>query len=129
MQAKLTPRQIMEAATKTFNIDPYDINNGFCYEWAGTLLENLPNTEIWEVPLGVGDTSHAFVRYNGKFYDAECLDGVVDHMDLPLFKNPDNYIRHRQPIWRIDHNCSDDTDLIESTIGMTEDMILEAKGY
>ena len=28
---------------------------------------------------------HKFVRYAGRFYDAEAVDGVTDWRDLPLF--------------------------------------------
>lgn len=87
---------------------PYEINNGYCYEWAEGILERLRATEhqveLWEVLFGFGDTTHAFLRINGKFYDAECHEGVEDHMDLPIFKKLAANGGGRQPVWCIDCN-------------------------
>ena len=86
-------------------IVPYDINNGYCSEWADSVFASLDTTtsivEVWETPFGIADTSHTFIRIDGLFYDAECLTGVSDHMDLPIFTK---LIPIRQPVWLLDHN-------------------------
>jgi hypothetical protein len=98
-------RKALDEVTESFNLIPYDINCGDCYEWAERVFEELKDThqiEIWEVPYGMGDTCHAFLKINGKFYDAEALDGVDDYSNLPIFnKLP------VQPVWVIDANFDD----------------------
>ena len=67
----------------------YNINNGYCEEWAYAVLEALKDTPhqvgFWETDIDLAYCAHAFVEIDGKFYDAECLDGVADYMQLPLF--------------------------------------------
>lgn len=62
------------------------INNGYCYEWADQVFALLKDTkhevEYWENPFGFADTTHAFLWIDGKFYDAECPNGVEDHIGL-----------------------------------------------
>ena len=99
-------------------ITPYEINNGSCEEWANEVAgllgldvysaEQAPNpehkVEIWETLFGYAYTTHAFVRIDGKFYDAECQEGVDDHMDMPIFKKLLASTGRRQPVWCIDTN-------------------------
>lgn len=91
---------VMENVTNDFGMPPYEINNGKCEEWAYSIMEKLPNVEIWETLFDFADIQHIFIRINNKFYDAQCLYGVEDHMQLPIFKN-----LRRQPVWIIDTNC------------------------
>ena len=72
-------------------IDAYDINCGMCEEWANRVAELCPEAEA----VGVGNLTgnadddleypHVFVRYQGKFYDCECPQGVRRWDKLPLF--------------------------------------------
>lgn len=82
----------------------YDINDGGCEDWADAVMERLKDTahdvQLWATLHGISDTSHVFLRIDGKFYDAECLDGCDDHMELPIFAR----IGKRQPVWLEDHN-------------------------
>ena len=102
----MTPTQIMQEVTARFAPDtPYDINNdGCCAEWANEVFSVLQDSEhaveYWEMPFGVGDTEHTFLKINGKFYDAECPQGTTDAMQLPIFVK----LGKPQPVWRIDHN-------------------------
>lgn len=68
-----------------------EVNSGMCEEFAADLSERLPGSEVvytenfvdWysdEHPGG-----HAWVAYQGKHYDAECLEGVSDWKSLPFF--------------------------------------------
>jgi len=48
----------------------------------------LPSAElIWGDGLvGRWDYAHCFVCYNGRYYDAECPEGVDDWEELPYFQ-------------------------------------------
>jgi len=89
----------------------YEINNGYCEEWAdqafGLLHDKADKVEVWATPYFFADTSHSFIRVDGKFYDAECLTGVEDHNDLPIFKK----LGKPQPVWmeNANHNEAGDT--------------------
>ena len=101
----ISPTQIMQEVTARFAPDtPYEINNGCCAEWANEVFLSLSDSEhaveYWETPFGVGDTEHAFLKINGKFYDAECPRGTTDPMQLPIFAK----LVKPQPVWRIDTN-------------------------
>ncbi len=100
--------QVIADATAEFGGDPYQINNGSCYEWAEFILERLHDenhqVQLWEVPFGMGETTHAFLRIDGKFYDAEAPNGVMDHMNLPIFQKIFAQTKTRQPVWLIDYN-------------------------
>lgn len=77
--------------------DAYDINCGLCEEWGERvrqLYQEATGQDDVEV-LDPGNLSgnaddalagHVFLRFNGKFYDAECQDGVLHVSHLPLFK-------------------------------------------
>lgn len=78
--------------------DAYDINCGFCEEWSEIVRQKykeLTNRDDVEV-LDPGNISgnddddslmgHVFIRFNGKFYDAETPSGVPRWQDLPIFK-------------------------------------------
>ena len=77
-------------------IIPYDINCGFCEEWgervAELYREATGNNGIDVIDpgnlSGNPDDSllgHVFIRFRGRYYDAECPEGVDDWRKLPLF--------------------------------------------
>lgn len=84
--------QILDAMRRTGfdhegvrRFDPivWDINNGWCEEWAYAAAELIPESfPAWM------DEDHCVLVYLGRFYDADCLDGVEDVDDLPMFANP-----------------------------------------
>lgn len=86
----------------------YEINNGWCEEWADSAFSKLQKTanavEVWATPYFFADTTHSFLRINGKFIDAECLTGVDDHNELPIFKRLIEAGYQRQPVWCEDSN-------------------------
>lgn len=53
------------------------INMGECFLWAYIAYSLYDRVQLWDMG------SHAFVRYQGKFYDSEVPDGVSDWRDLP----------------------------------------------
>lgn len=72
-------RKLHEAITALFDMSPYQINNGSCFNWAFLAKKLLGRkATLWN--LG---SHHAFVKYNGRFYDAECPEGVKNYLSLP----------------------------------------------
>lgn len=71
---------------------PYDINCGFCEEWADSVVQQVPEAEVVGVANLTGNPDddleypHVFVLYRGRFYDAECPGGVDDWKQLPAFQ-------------------------------------------
>lgn len=101
----------LNAKYKKEGITPFKINDGYCDTWAQTIADEMVEicaVEIWETVFGYADTNHAFLRINGLFYDAECLDGVEDHMSLPIFKKLFKVTKKRQPVWLVDINRPED---------------------
>lgn len=60
-----------------FTKNPKRINNGICMRWAYCSYLMFNNVELWSIP------SHAFIKIDKKFYDAERLCGEFDWRDLP----------------------------------------------
>ena len=59
------------------NDDVKDINYGRCFLWAYTAFRLYKRVELWDFEI------HAFVRYEGRFYDSERPLGELDWRDLP----------------------------------------------
>jgi hypothetical protein len=66
------------------------INDSFCGVFSGYVCEMYGDQveELCEEDVGISKkyTEHWFIKYQGKYYDAECIEGVIDPKDLPLFK-------------------------------------------
>jgi hypothetical protein len=61
----------------------WDVNNGHCGEWARAAAELVPGSSaVWV------SEDHCVLVYRGRFYDADCPDGVDDLMMLPMFAEP-----------------------------------------
>lgn len=56
---------------------PKEINYGRCFIWAYIAFRLYKRVELWSFNV------HAFVRYDGKFYDSERPLGEDDWKDLP----------------------------------------------
>ena len=68
-----------------FDEYPYDINNGRCEDFAEAIVKKMPGaTSMWN-DFDNDDPNHCYVRYNGRYYDAECPEGVNSPDDLPIF--------------------------------------------
>jgi len=66
---------------------PEMCNNGFCDLFAYKFREEYPGAEIWNTYWSVGMTmGHVWVKYQGKYYDAEVPNGVEDWKDLPYIQ-------------------------------------------
>ena len=76
---------------------PYDINGGNCDEFAWKIHKKLKGVLVYEVDFFKSDLPrHFWVKYRGRFYDAECLRGVKDYIKLPIFKSVKGYKKPRR---------------------------------
>jgi hypothetical protein len=66
----------------------WDINNGMCNEWAERMVSELEDGEaVWLHDLMDTDASHCILVLGGRFYDAECPEGVDELREIPLLLN------------------------------------------
>lgn len=74
-----------------YDKSPYDINNGECEDFALEIIRRMggyspdltdgaPNDMECKLP------GHYWIEYKGKYYDAECPQGVSKWQELPIFK-------------------------------------------
>jgi hypothetical protein len=80
-------------------LSPWDINNGLCEDFAEEISKLVPTAEVVDIVRFEGtededsnndlllEYAHFWILWNGKHYDAEYIEGVVNHRDLPFF-NP-----------------------------------------
>ncbi len=77
----------------------WDINNGWCDHWADGAVALLGGGETVWLDDEEGDSlDHAALVFDGKYYDAQCLEGVTDYMDLPLCRGVtrEQWLRHKR---------------------------------
>lgn len=72
---------------KRFDATTWDVNCGYCEDFAEAVVKRIPSAEIKWLDEEDENISHCVVVYQGKYYDAECLEGVEDWHNLPLVKN------------------------------------------
>lgn len=60
---------------------PMQINFGDCFKWAWAAFRLFNNVELYS------QQCHAFIKYRGKFYDSESLDGVKVYSKLRTIKD------------------------------------------
>jgi len=72
-----------------YDATPWDINNGCCEDWAEAVASQVRGAYV----LWLDDDEdaphycrHCVIDYRRRYYDADCLDGVDDVMDLPILK-------------------------------------------
>ncbi len=75
-----------------------NINRGDCYCWA-YIVHKIFGAELYSITIskqrdladnkarGFTIDRHAIVSMNGKYYDAQCLRGVVNWRLLPVIRN------------------------------------------
>lgn len=66
-----------------YSCTPQGVNEGSCLEFAGAIRAACIGTKMRMQESG---PPHCFIEHNGKFYDAECHQGVCDWHELPFFK-------------------------------------------
>jgi hypothetical protein len=69
--------------TETFfsDVKPNRINHGQCFIWAYLAYKSFKGVELYDT------NCHAFVRYNGRYYDSERPKGEKNWYDLPANKH------------------------------------------
>ena len=75
---------------------PEICNDGFCDIFAEKFREEYPGAEMWSTYWSSGMTmGHVWIKYKGKYYDAEAPNGVDDWRELPyiqkIFKTRGRY--------------------------------------
>lgn len=74
------------ALIRRVKMTPDDINGGYCEEFAEALERKLPGSFVVSTPLEGNYPPHSFIKYQGRYYDAEAPYGVTDPTQLPIFK-------------------------------------------
>ncbi len=66
---------------------PFEINNGNCDIFADEIAQKIPKAKTTATDyVNMDEFTHWYVKYKGKFFDAECPYGVKDYLKLPTFK-------------------------------------------
>lgn len=85
----------MVSITQSFNLPPKEINSGKCDDWAAQVSNHFAwrtaiDCEVWSTSQYSEGYSkaddHLFVKIGNLFYDAETLDGVESHPQLPFYQ-------------------------------------------
>lgn len=79
--------RLREAAPKTTT---WDINNGLCESFGMEVEYRCDEAGIEGVNgfwMDDGIINHYILEYNFRLYDAECIDGVDEIDELPIFVN------------------------------------------
>lgn len=65
------------------------INNGYCADFAHAVWERFNRSDDIQATddeeLGGREYTHTFICFEDRYYDAECVDGVDDWTQLPIF--------------------------------------------
>jgi hypothetical protein len=70
------------------NPEPSDINDGFCFFFAEHVRYKIPEAKnFWASDRTYVPMEHCIIEYNGRYYDAECIEGVDDWLDLPIYRD------------------------------------------
>ena len=80
MPKKLSPfdaQFITDTFFPQYKDNPKVINYGQCFQWAYLAYLVFEGVELWDTH------THAFIKYQGRFYDSETKDGVLNWRQLP----------------------------------------------
>ena len=67
---------------RRYGLRPPQINQGSCRIFAWELAQSLPGSFV----IWCEEWDHAYIRYQGRLYDAETPRGVRDYRSLPEIK-------------------------------------------
>lgn len=93
-RAEKTITAIIERMAEGYNdlygVDSEEINSGLCDDFAADVCAVVKGaTHKWDDELrddGWEDGSHNIIIFEGRFYDAECSEGVDNWRELPYFE-------------------------------------------
>jgi hypothetical protein len=98
-ETQITPDDINRILKRTGDeqdlTDPYwddftpDIcNTGFCDIFAKKFREEYPGAEVWGTDWGTAASpgGHVWIKYRGRYYDAETPNGVVSWKKIPFIQ-------------------------------------------
>ena len=75
---------------------PADINHHYCRYVAETVAGRIDD-DVQILEDGGRGFVHTWLYSDGRHYDAECVDGVVDYRDLPFFQRHPEAAVHVEP--------------------------------
>lgn len=70
----MTPKEAFAAVLKDLDISVQQANNGYCQEVAEAVAKKLDGAIVCSVEEG--SCYHFFIKYHGKYYDADYVEGV-----------------------------------------------------
>ncbi len=84
-------KQTEKEAKQNYDVDwdeltPEMCNQGFCDDFANNLRKLYPGAELWQTYTSANPNmavGHVWVKYKGRYYDAETPNGVSDWKDIP----------------------------------------------
>lgn len=78
--------------------EPRDINLHYCRYVAETVVDRLgDDVDVEVLEDGARGYVHTWLKVDGRHYDAECLEGVTDHRELPFFRRHPEAAVHVEP--------------------------------
>lgn len=86
---------------RRYDATAWDINNGLCEYFAYAVCDEVPGAEMFwleELDSQYEDAHHCVIRYEGRFYDAECPQGVDRLEDLPYLRPGGNPRPSTEPL-------------------------------
>lgn len=78
--------------------NPEDINIHYCRYVAETVAERSGDEyDIQILEDGGKGFAHVWIAWDGRHYDAECIEGVTDYTELPFFQRHPEAVIHAEP--------------------------------
>jgi hypothetical protein len=87
-------KQTEKEAKQNYQVDwdeltPEMCNQGFCDDFANNLKKLYPGAELWQTGISANPNTavgHVWIKYKGKYYDAETPNGVDTWKEIPHIK-------------------------------------------
>jgi hypothetical protein len=75
----------MEILVKYRLTSVHAMNHGWCHQWADRITEQIPEAvKVWTDDETTEPIfGHCFIHLNGRYYDSEATNGVIDWRLLP----------------------------------------------
>lgn len=88
-------KQAMRDLVAEYGMHPSQINYGFCADFACAISEKFEQAEVYSDKDCDPDReyTHSFLELGGMYYDAECIEGVKNWWDLPIFKRQEEEMK------------------------------------